>query len=153
MKKVVSLWMVMSLLILSGCQSLAGLESPEVSVSGINLNSFNLFEQEWGLTLRARNPNDRELTLNSLDYEIYVNGEKFARGLTNERITLPAMGDAQVTTTITTSLLSSLQQLQKIQQRQDQPLQYRLVGKARVAGVPIPLSFDKEGEMTLPVMP
>ena len=33
MKKVVSLWMVMSLLILSGCQSLAGLESPEVSVS------------------------------------------------------------------------------------------------------------------------
>ena len=102
MKKVVSLWMAMGLLILSGCQSLAGLESPEVSVSGINLNSFNLFEQEWGLTLRARNPNDRELTLNSLDYEIYVNGEKFARGLTNERITLPAMGDAQVTTTITT---------------------------------------------------
>ena len=63
------------------------------------------------------------------------------------------MGDAQVTTTITTSLLSSLQQLQKIQQRKDQPLQYRLVGKARVAGVPIPLSFDKEGEMTLPPMP
>ena len=123
MKKVVSLWMAMGLLILSGCQSLAGLESPEVSVSGINLNSFNLFEQEWGLTLRARNPNDRELTLNSLDYEIYVNGEKFARGLTNERITLPAMGDAQVTTTITTSLLSSLQQLQKIQQRKDQPKQ------------------------------
>lgn len=153
MKKAVSLWMAIGLLILSGCQSLAGLESPEVSVSGINLNNFSLFEQEWGLTLRAQNPNDRELTLNSLDYEIYVNGKKFARGLTNESITLPAMGDAKVTTTITTSLLSSLQQLQKIQQNQDQPLRYRLVGKARVAGVPIPLSFDKEGEMKLPAMP
>jgi len=153
MNKAVSLWMAMGLLILSGCQSLAGLESPEISVSGINLNNFSLFEQEWGLTLRAQNPNDRELTFNSLDYEIYINGEKFARGLTNESITLPAMGDAQVTTTITTSLLSSLQQLQKIQQNQNQPLQYRLVGKARVAGVPIPLSFDKEGEMKLPAMP
>ena len=153
MKKVVSLGMFMGLLILSGGQSLAGLESPEVSVSGINLNSFNLFEQEWGLTLRARNPNDRDLTLKSLDYEIFINGEKFARGLTGDSVTLPAMGDAQVTTTITTSLLSSLKQLQKIQQQQDKPLQYRLVGKARVAGVPLPLSFDKEGEMKLPAMP
>ena len=41
MKKVLSLWVAMGLLILSGCQSLAGLESPEVSVSGINLNSFS----------------------------------------------------------------------------------------------------------------
>ena len=82
-----------------------------------------------------------------------MNGEKFARGLTNESITLPAMGDTKVTTAITTSLLGSLQQLQKIQQNQDQPLQYRLVGKSRVAGVPIPLSFDKEGEMKLPAMP
>ena len=113
MKKVLSLWVAMGLLILSGCQSLAGLESPEVSVSGINLNSFSLFEQEWGLTLRVQNPNDRELTLNSLDYEIYVNGEKFARGLTNESITLPAMGDTKVTTAITTSLLGSLQQLDR----------------------------------------
>ena len=153
MKQVLSLWLITAAIMLAGCQRLGSLEAPEVSVSSIALNSISLFEQEWGLTLRARNPNDREVTLNSLDYEIYVNGEKFARGLTNERITLPAMGDAQVTTTITTSLLSSLQQLQKIQQNQDQPLQYRLVGKARVAGVPIPLSFDKEGEMELPTMP
>ena len=152
MRKIVSLWLIMAALMLAGCQRLGSLEAPEVSVSGIALNSITLFEQEWGLTLRARNPNDRELTLKSMDYEIFINGEKFARGLTGESVTLPAMGDAQVTTTITTSLLGSLKQLQKIQQ-QDKPLQYRLVGKARVAGVPLPLSFDKEGEMTLPAMP
>ncbi|MCG8392242.1 MAG: LEA type 2 family protein [Pseudomonadales bacterium] len=150
MKKAVSLWLTMGMLMLAGCQTLGSLEAPEVSVAGIRLNSMTLFEQEWGLTLRARNPNDRELTLKSLDYEIYVNGEKFARGLTGDSVTLPAMGDALVTTT---SLLNSLQQLQKIQQPQGEPLQYRLVGKARVAGVPLPLSFDKEGEMKLPAMP
>ena len=153
MKQVLSLWLITAAIMLAGCQRLGSLEAPEVSVSGIALNSISLFEQEWGLTLRARNPNDRELTLKSLDYEIFINGEKFARGLTGDSVTLPAMGDAQVTTTITTSLLSSLKQLQKIQQQQDKPLQYRLVGKARVAGVPLPLSFDKEGEMKLPAMP
>ncbi len=153
MRKFAAIWLIMAAMITSGCQTLGSLEAPEVSVTGIALNSISLFEQEWGLTLRARNPNDRELTLKSLDYEIFINWEKFARGLTGESVTLPAMGDAKVNTTITTSLLSSLKQLQNIQQQQDKPLQYRLVGKARVAGVPLPLSFDKEGEMTLPAMP
>ncbi len=152
MKTLLSVWLLATALLVSGCQSLGKLESPDVSVSAINLNAVSLFEQEWDLILRARNPNDRDLTLKSMDYEIYVNGEKFGRGLTAESVTLPAMGDAMVTTTITTNLLSSLQQLQKLQKQQGQPLNYRLVGKARVGGVPLPLSFDEEGELTLPQM-
>ena len=151
MRKIAAIWLIMAAMITSGCQTLGSLEAPEVSVTGIALNSISLFEQEWGLTLRARNPNDRA-DPQDLDYEIFINEEKFARGLTGESVTLPAMGDAKVNTTITTSLLSSLKQLQNIQQQQDKPLQYRLVGKARVA-MPLPLSFDKEGEMTLPAMP
>ncbi|MGB2247303.1 MAG: LEA type 2 family protein [Alcanivorax sediminis] len=153
MKTLISAWLFVTALFLSGCQTLGSLESPEVSLAGINLNKVSLFEQEWGLTLRARNPNDRDLTLKSMDYEIYVNGEKFGRGLTAETVTLPAMGDATVRTTITTSLLESLQKLQEIQQNPGEPFTYRLVGKAKVAGVPIPLSFDREGQMKLPAMP
>lgn len=143
----------LSVFLLSGCQTLGSLESPDVSISRITLNSASLFEQQWDLTLRTTNPNDRELTLKSLDYDIYLNGEKFGRGLTGETVTLPAMGDALVTTTITTNLLGSLKQLQKVQQQQGQPLKYRLVGKARVGGVPLPLSFDEEGDVTLPSLP
>lgn len=153
MKTLISGWLLVTALLLSGCQTLGSLESPEVSLAGINLNKVSLFEQEWGLTLRARNPNDRDLTLKSMDYEIYVNGEKFGRGLTAETVTLPAMGDATVKTTITTSLLESLQKLQEIQQNPGEPFTYRLVGKAKVAGMPIPLSFDREGQMKLPAMP
>ncbi|MQX52961.1 LEA type 2 family protein [Alcanivorax sediminis] len=153
MKTLISACLFVTALFLSGCQTLGSLESPEVSLAGINLNKVSLFEQEWGLTLRARNPNDRDLTLKSMDYEIYVNGEKFGRGLTAETVTLPAMGDATVRTTITTSLLESLQKLQEIQQNPGEPFTYRLVGKAKVAGVPIPLSFDREGQMKLPAMP
>ncbi|MDX1803963.1 MAG: LEA type 2 family protein [Alcanivorax sp.] len=153
MKTVFSTLLLTAIVMLGGCQTLSGLESPDLSVSDIRLDNVTLFEQQWDLTLRARNPNDRELTLKSLDYQIYLNGEKFARGLTSDSVTLPAMGDALVTTHITTSLFSSLKQLQKLQQNSNQPLQYRLVGKARVAGVPLPLSFDKQGQVSLPATP
>ena len=91
MRKFAAIWLIMAAMITSGCQTLGSLEAPEVSVTGIALNSISLFEQEWGLTLRARNPNDRELTLKSLDYEIFINGEKFARGLTGESVTLRSL--------------------------------------------------------------
>ena len=58
MRKIAAIWLIMAAMITSGCQTLGSLEAPEVSVTGIALNSISLFEQEWGLTLRARNPND-----------------------------------------------------------------------------------------------
>lgn len=136
-------------LLLSACQTLSGLEKPEVSLSSVQLEQVSVFEQQWHLVLRVRNPNDRELTLNSLDYEVFFNGERFARGLTGERVILPAMGDALVSTRITTTLLGTLQQLQGLQ-RLDEPLDYEIKGKARVAGVGFPLHFDRKGQFTLP---
>lgn len=132
---------------LVGCQTLAGIESPEVSVAHIELAELGLFEQQWHVTLRAQNPNDRSLTLKNLNYTIFINDKKFAHGLTAEKVTLPALGEAQISTTITTGLLRSLQQLQ---QRQDETLTYRLTGKAGLGGLPFPVTFDKEDDLSLP---
>ena len=139
-------------LLLSGCQSLRNLESPEVSVSDIMLEDITLFEQHWNLTLRVLNPNDRAITINSLDYEIHLNGTRFARGLTGEQVTLNAMSDTQVQTRVTTSILGTLRQLQQLQNKQGEPVNYRLTGQARVAGSPLPLRFDRKGEVTLPAL-
>ena len=62
------------LMLLGACQTLSGLETPEVNLSSIRLEQVSVFEQQWQVVLRARNPNDRELTLKSLDYELFVNG-------------------------------------------------------------------------------
>lgn len=134
----------------SACQTLAGLEAPEVNLATVRLDQVGVFEQQWQVVLRARNPNDRAITLKSLDYELFVNGERFARGLTGEAITLPAMGDALVTTRITTSLLSTLGHLQALQAQPGQPLNYQLKGRARVAGIAFPLRFEHQGQFRLP---
>lgn len=138
------------LFLASACQTLSGLEAPEVNLSSVRLEQVGVFEQQWQVVLRARNPNDRSITLKSLDYELFVNGERFARGLTGEQTTLPAMGEALVSTRITTSLLSTLGRLQEFQEQPDKPLQYQLKGSARVGGVAFPLHFDHKGEFQLP---
>ncbi len=138
------------LMLLGACQTLSGLEAPEVNLSSIRLEQVSVFEQQWQVVLRARNPNDRELTLKSLDYELFVNGEKLARGLTGDNVTLPAMGDALVSTRITTSLMQTLSRLRSLQNDPGAPLDYRIKGSARVQGLALPLSFDQRGEFQLP---
>ncbi len=58
-----------------------------------------------------------------------------------------------ITTSVSTSLLGTLQQLQRLQQNAGEPLTYQLKGSARVAGLAFPIHFDREGEFTLPMAP
>lgn len=149
--RIAARWCVLSLLaLLSACQTLSGLKAPEVNLSSIQLKGVSVFEQQWRVVLRARNPNDRDLTLKSLDYELYLNGHKLARGLTGKAVTLPAMGDALVPTEVTTSLLENLGQLQDMQGQPGAPVHYEIKGTAEVAGVMFPLHFDHQGQVSLP---
>ena len=138
------------LTLLGACQTLAGLQAPDVNLSGIRLEQVSVFEQQWLVVLRANNPNDRELTLTGLDYELFVNGERLARGLTDDDVTVPARGDTLISTRITTSRMQTLGKLKTLQQEPGAPLDYRIKGSARVKGLPLPLSFDRRGEFHLP---
>jgi len=111
-----------------------------------------MFEQEWEITLRTRNPNDHALNLRTLDYQIMVEDRPFARGLSNEAVTLPAMGDALVKTRITTSLFDTLRQFQAMDYTPGQPVRYRISGNARVGNVPFALPFDRRGEFVMPAL-
>lgn len=146
---------VLGILLVSvaACQTLAGIESPEVHLAGVQVDSATLFEQHWTVTLDVRNPNDRDLTLKTIDYTLYINGKKFARGMTGSSVTLPAMGSARVDTQLTTSLLTSLGQLQSLSAASGKPLQYEVKGTARLGGFPLPVDFDHKGEFTLPAGP
>ena len=137
-------------LLLGACASLRNAEPPEVTLSNVELLGITMLEQEWALTLRARNPNDFPLTLRSLDYQVFLEGQPFGRGLTNAEVTVPAMGDALVQTRVVTGLFETLRQLQQLDYKSGEPLQYRIEGSARVGGSPLPLKFDHEGEIGLP---
>lgn len=144
---------VISLALLAGCTNLRSeMLPPEVQLSDIRLVSMTMLEQEWELTLRARNPNDQSIDLRSLEYQILVEDRPFARGLTANAVTLPAMGDALVSTRVTTGLFETLRQFQAMQYTPGKPVSYRISGSARVGGVPFALPFDQRGEVLMPAM-
>ena len=72
-------------LVLTACAGGFGLgngdlESPEVTLSDIQFRGAGLLEQQLGLVLRLRNPNDTDLALRGLKVKLNVDGEPFVGG-------------------------------------------------------------------------
>src|SRR5262245_17840534 len=87
------------------------LESPEVTISDLQLRNAGLLEQQFGLVLRLRNPNDADLPLRGLKVKLDIDGEPFATGLSNENVTVPALGEKIVTVDAVSSTSDILNQL------------------------------------------
>jgi LEA14-like dessication related protein len=51
-------------------------------------------EQHFEVGLRLTNPNDFDLDIEALEFELEVNGQPFAKGLTQARASLPASSTA-----------------------------------------------------------
>lgn len=67
---------------LAACSSLPfNAVAPRVSVADLTIKRLGLFEQHFDVALRVSNPNDFELTIEALDFELEVNGHPFAHGL------------------------------------------------------------------------
>lgn len=59
-----------ALIALCGCAS--PWHKPEVSVANFQFVGGNLFEQRFRLTLRVQNPNDREIVVRKLNFEMFA---------------------------------------------------------------------------------
>ncbi|MDF1781691.1 MAG: LEA type 2 family protein [Alcanivoracaceae bacterium] len=122
---------------------------PEMSLSDVQLLGASLFEQQWQLTLRAHNPNAYPLKVRALDYEIFIEDKSFARGVSNEKIELPALGDTLVKTRVNTSLLEMISSFQTLNKANGEPVAYRIDGSALLGSMPVPLKFSYSGSTNL----
>lgn len=138
--------MLCCVLLLAGCAGLGNLEKPQVSLAGLALDDFNLFEQRFRVTLRVTNPNDRSVTVDGVDFDLALNGEHFASGIGRDQVTLPRLGDALVTLKMTTNLSSLWKQIRTLQSTK-KPLAYRMSGKLHAPWVPGGIPFDRKGEL------
>ncbi len=100
-----------------------------------------IFEQHLRVDLRVRNPNDFDLKVTGLDFTLDLNGQRLARGLTSQTLTIPRLGDAMMAVETSTSTLDVVRQLLNLGQRQD--LSYQLKGVLHLQGSRLP--FEHEG--------
>lgn len=139
---------MLGLTALGGCAGLQlGMKKPEVTVANIRLLDGNLLEQRFLLTLRVMNPNTSEIAIEGLTFKVDLNGQPFAKGVGNQPVVIPRLGEAMVEVTATTGLGGLLRQLKALKGREK--VEYRISGRL-VTGNFGGIDFDQTGEVELP---
>lgn len=135
--------------LLGGCSGLDIRQPPSVTLAGIEVIEANLFEQRLALKLRVLNPNNVEIPVNGLSFEVELNGEPFAKGVSDRAVRVPRLGEAVLEVTAVTGLAGILRQLQGLSRGSNDALPYRIKGRL-VIGSSLGIDFDERGRLEMP---
>ncbi|MGE5546559.1 MAG: LEA type 2 family protein [Solirubrobacterales bacterium] len=145
MKRFAGLIAAVALPLLSAC-AVGDLDMPpEVSLTDLRPIDAGLFEQKVALTLRIRNPNPAPLPIDGYRFALELNGQAFARGFSDERITVGRLSDATTEASAVVSTLDVMRQLIAVPGRKG--LEYRLTGTAFLAGSVRQVPFEQAGRL------
>lgn len=136
-----------ALLALSGCAGLGDLTAPQLDLMGIQVLSTDMFAQRFRVRMHVQNPNQIELPVKGIEYELLLMGDSFAEGKTDQSFVLPAMGEAEFDMTVTTNFMSSLGRLiSRVGGGKLKDIDYEIVGKLYVdKGMMRKIPFNHRG--------
>lgn len=141
----------LALALLSGCAGLlARPVPPQVNIVAISLTDANLFEQRYHIKLRLQNPNDFDLSIDGVQFQVQLNGRPFASGISSAPVSVPRFGMAVIEIDAVSTLAEVARQLNDIVMGQTQGVRYTLTGKVHLARPAMELPFHQEGDMKLP---
>ena len=130
--------------LLAGC---AGpLQKPEISLAGVELIGIGLVEQRLLLKLRISNPNDVDLPVKALSFDLDLDGQPFAKGASEQPVVVARHAEAQLDVKVVSRLGDVLKQLRAA--RENGKLGYRVHGRVELEGARS-VAFDRSGEVPL----
>lgn len=149
--KSVSLTILGLVILLAACATPPpGIEPPKISIANIAPKDMALFEQRFDVQLRIQNPNEKDLGLNGMRFEIDLNEKEFATGMTGEKVAVPRFGSQVVNVEVITGISSFLRQVQDLNKAGVEKVRYRIKGTAFVESPgTFKLPFDEKGEIDL----
>jgi LEA14-like dessication related protein len=135
--------------LLAACALTEHLQTPQLTVVGVQLLGADLWTQHLQLRIRVDNPNDRELPVNSITFTLEVADQQLASGETAAGFVVPARGSAQFDTNVTANFAGALLALLP-HGSQPQSVAYRLSGKVSLSGVLLrSIPFEQSGTFSL----
>lgn len=148
-RPIVSLLSLLAVLLVTACASLEDALPPQVSLADVRLLQPGILEQELEVDLLVRNPNNFDLPLEGMTFDLTLNGQHFAEGFTNESVTIPRLGQARVPVTASTSFLDIVQQVMGFA-RGGGKLDYEINGLAYLRGITTrTVPYQKSGRLQL----
>ena len=142
------LLLVPLLLLAVACTGLGGnLQTPRVKGLDVRPLTADMFAQRFTVRVLVQNPNDVELPVRGLDYQLMLMGDSFAEGVSNEAFVLPALGEAEFDMTVTTNFMSALGRLvSRAGGGKLDKIEYEFTGKIFVdKGVIRKIPFSQQG--------
>jgi len=138
-------------MLLAGCVLTPKFTPPRLSIVNVQLEGGDLWEQRLKVRLHVENPNNRALPVKGLEYTLEVAGQPLARGASAASFVVPAMGESEFDTNVTTNLAGTL--LKLLGRGPDalgQSVDYHLTGKVSLsAGLLRSIPFDERGSVRL----
>lgn len=119
------------------------LEKPVLSVESVRLVKGDLFHQELMMRMRVQNPNNRELPVRSITYQVEVDGQELAHGMSGDSFVVPALGEAEFDMSVSANMAGMLI---KLLGQSNATVEYRLSGKVALsAGLLRSIPFNQTG--------
>lgn len=133
---------------LSACAGLLGIEPPDVTLANIQPVQITPFEQRFDITLRLRNVNDTPLVVDGMAVDLTVNDAPFGRGVTDERVALPRLGETTLRVPVAANTIDLMQQFFRFAQRGE--VRYGVSGFAYLVlegGERVKVPFEESGDV------
>lgn len=147
-KRIRALVLSTALVLLAACTTMGSkLESPKLSLVGIQVMSTDMFAQRFRVRVLVQNPNDLELPVRGLEYQIILMGDSFADGTSNDVFLIPAKGEAEFDMLVTTNFMSAFGRLlSRVGGGKLENIDYEISGKVYVdKGVLRKIPFSHQG--------
>ena len=137
-------------LMLFGLAACSGLpydaRPPKVSVSRVDIKSLGIFEQHFDVGLRVSNPNDFDLKIDALEFDLEVNGRAFASGLARTSVLLPALSSTVMRVDAVTQSRNLIQQIKTLpSETLREGVPYRIKGRVKTDRSSNWIPFDHTG--------
>lgn len=128
------LWLALGgvLLLLSACRSVP--EKPEITLAGVDLVAVGVAEQHFIVRLTVRNPNDCELSVDAMHFDLELNERLLARGKARAPVTLPRRGETVLAIDSVSRFADVLSASRAMGKKSVTPLRYRLRGEIEIGG-------------------
>jgi len=105
-------------LLAAGCTTLGSLETPDVTLAGLQLTEVTVFETTIEARLRIGNPNREDLSFDGASFKLELEDRKVGRGLTPETFTVPGLSTAVVPVTFHVNNAAAMLRLKQILDQQ-----------------------------------
>lgn len=135
--------------LVAGCAGI-GMGNPlNVAIVGFEPLPGEGLEARFALKLRVQNPTDTAFTFNGAALTVFVRGERFATGVSNEAGTVPRFGETIVTVPVSVPASALLGQVLNATSADPGRFDYRVRGSLHATEYGS-RPFDSTGELRVP---